>query len=403
MLYFSELKGKKVETEDHVEIGHLEDLIFLASETPRVTKLLIKDKFKKNIIIPIDYLKKINRVIAIKKNFIFGELVENELHVMRNLLDKQIIDIIGNKVVRVNDVAIVDKKGLQVAGVDISLLGILRRLKLENFLLKIYNFFNLKYTARFLSWADIQPLELSRGRVKLKIREEKLEKIKPEDLADYLEQTNIKNIRRILNMLDEKFAVNVISNLNVNYQASLLRQFPKEKTAKIISMIDPDEAIDVLLTFSKKRRDDILNIIEPSKRRELKYLLFLSKTPIGDILTTEFITVQPNNTVREVIDIIKMETPAFYFLNNVYVVNENKQIVGVFNLHEMLLQSLDTPVYKFMVPNVVVVHLTTPEETVLHKMIKYKVQAIPVIDGGKHILGIVTFDDIADFVLKKIR
>ncbi len=401
MLYFSELKGKKVETEDHIEVGRLEDLIFLASENPTVTKLLIRDKRKNRLIIPVNYLKKLNKEVILSKDYTTGVLGENELHIMRNLLDKQIIDLKGNKIVRVNDVIVGRKNGdFYISGVDTGLLAIFRWLGLEGFICEIQNILNLKPSPQLLSWVDIQPLELTHGQVKLKKKQEKLEKMKPEDLADYLERTNIRNVRRILGILDEKFAASVIGSLNINYQTSIFRHFAQEKVAKIISLIDPDEAVDILLTLSKRRRDEIITLLEPEKKREINYLLFLSRTPIGDILTTEFISVNPDNTVREVIETIKRDTVDYSFLAHIYVINKEKQLVGVFNLHELLLQELNTSVYKFMIQSVVVAHLTTPREIILRIMIKYKLTAIPVIDAEKHILGIVTFDDIGQFMLK---
>ena len=174
MLYFSEIVNKKVYTEDNIYIGYLEDLIFLVAENPIVTKFVIKDKANQKLIISTDYLKKIDKNLAIEKEFLVSYLEENELYLVKNLLDKQIIDLKGDKIVRVNDVALQDKEKLSIGGVDVGILGIFRRLKIgaENFY-KILSLFNIKLTSQFLSWADIQPLELIRGNVKLRKKEEK--------------------------------------------------------------------------------------------------------------------------------------------------------------------------------------------------------------------------------------
>jgi len=127
----------------------------------------------------------------------------------------------------------------------------------------------------------------------------------------------------------------------------------------------------------------------------------LSKTTIGGLLTTEFITVSSNCTVAEAIGKIKKETEDFYFLNYVYVVNNDNQLVGVFNLHKLLLQNLDVPVYKFMTQNVIIIHLTTPGEIAIKKMLKYKIQALPVINEQKNMIGIVNVDDLTKYILKK--
>ena len=135
--------------------------------------------------------------------------------------------------------------------------------------------------------------------------------------------------------------------------------------------------------------------------KEIEYLLSLSKTPVGGILTTEFLTVSPDIRVKEVIKEIRKETKDFYYLHYVYVINRDNQLVGVFSLHELLQQHPDTPVYKFMTQNISVIQLSTPEIVVLRKIIKYKLFSLPVVDREKKMLGIVTFDDVIDLFLKQ--
>lgn len=395
MLFLSELKGKKIITEDGILFGYLEDILFKIGEKPLVTKIVVRALDREKVTVPIECFLKINTQIILHKNFEKKEVGENELFVVKNLLDKQIIDLTGYKLVRVNDVAF-QKEGnnLVLIGVDIGLLGIIRWLKLEKILEAVFSFLKIKISQRFLSWADIQPLELTRGRVKLRKAEEKLKNMRPEDLADYLETTTIDNVKKILHLLSKEQAVEVINNLNLNYQINLLRQYKPEKAAEIISLLDADEAADILLALSDKRREIIFNLLSQEKKEELLKLLQLSKTQIGDLINNEFLTVLPQNTVKEVIDKIKKEAVDFYYLHNIYVVNENKQLIGVFNLHELILQNLETPVYKFMITNPIVLHLTTPKKIALKKIIKYKITTLPVITEDKKIVGIISFDDL---------
>lgn len=402
MIYFSEIKNKKVVTENGVCVGKLKDLLFLATGSATVTKLVVSDQQKNTLIIPIASLRNINSNIFLYGNYSTSELEINELYVEKNLLDKQIIDIKGSKIVRVNDVVMQNKPPLYIAGVDIGLLGLIRWLKLEKLFIKFHKLLGLQLTSKFLSWGDIQPLELGRGKVKLKKEEEKLLKVKPEDLADYLEKTTITNASKFINTLGDEFAAKIIANLNVNYQVGLFRNVPSEKAARILSIVSPDEAVDILLTYSVKKREQIINLLSESKKQEIVYLLQLSKTSIGKLVTSQFIAVFSDYTVREVLNTVRERTAGFSFLNYIYVVNKESQLVGVVNLHELILEDLTTPVYKFMIQNIDVIHLTTPEEIVIKKMAKYKIEALPVIDNNKHILGIVTFDDVADFLLEKI-
>ncbi|KKQ01806.1 MAG: hypothetical protein US11_C0004G0076 [Candidatus Roizmanbacteria bacterium GW2011_GWA2_36_23] len=404
MIYFSELKGKEVFTEDEIKVGKLEDAIFIAGETPLITKFIVRNTQDLKMIIPIDFLLKINKRLLIKKEYVTAILDENELFVVKNLLDKQIIDLKGNKIVRVNDIAIQDKAEfgkLYISGVDIGLRGIIRWIGFDEFFDKVSKLFKLTNPTEFLSWGDIQPLELIRGHVKLKRKEEKLQKIRPEDLADYLEKTNIFNTSKFLKILDDNKVAEVIEHLNINYQTSLFKYFHSEKSAKIISLIDPDDAVDILLALSPKKREDILRNFSPKKRSEILHLIQLSGNKIGDLATSQFLAVKSEDTVREVIDKIKKETSSYSYLYYIFVINKTNQLVGVFNLHELLMQDLDTPIYKFMIQEVIVVHLTTPEDIVIKRLLRYKLDALPIIDNNKVIQGIITFDDIAEKILMK--
>ncbi|OGK18524.1 hypothetical protein A2866_00955 [Candidatus Roizmanbacteria bacterium RIFCSPHIGHO2_01_FULL_39_8] len=403
MLYFSELRNKKVYTEDLIFLGKLKDLTFLASDTPKITKLIVRNESGEDLFIPVTYTNRIDRSsIIVKKNYLQEEMVANELFILKNLLDKQIIDLRGNKVVRVNDVALQEQPFLYVAGVDIGLLGILRQLGLEIYMSRLLLSIGIRLTSQFLSWADIQPIELAYGRVLLKKEEKKLEKIKPEDLATYLERTNILNIRKFLKILDDRTAAEVVNFLNVNFQTSLFRQSRPERAAKIISLMDPDEAVDALSTLSSKKREQLLLLLDSEKRKEMQYLLRLAKTPIGSIITTEYISVDSDRSVKEVLSEIRKKTDEFSFLPYVYVTNKEQQLIGAFDLHELILEDNETPIYKFMVPNLVVAHLTSSKEIILKKMIKYRLSAIPVIDNDRHIQGIVTLDDAIQLVLPKL-
>ena len=403
MIYFSQILKKKVFTEDEIEVGQLDDLVFLTETTPVITKILVKTKTGK-ILIPIDFLIKINHHIYIRKNYEETTLSENELYILRNLLDKQIIDISGSKIVRVNDVVLQKEKNQwYVMGVDVGILGILRRLGLSNLGEKILGILKWRLSSQFLSWGEIQPLELSRGEVRLKKEEKKLKKLRPEDLADYLEQTSLANIQKVLRLLDEKMAAKVIADLNINYQIGLFRRMLPKKAATILELIDSDEVVDILFFLSKKRRQEILNFLSSEKRKEVNYLLNFHQTgKIGDFLSLEFLATYSSKTAYEVKIQIKKETADFYSLNYVYVINDNKQLIGVFSLHELLLQDDTNFVYKFMKQNLITVYLTTPIEIALRKMIKYKLLALPVIDQEKKILGIVTFDDLSENLYERI-
>lgn len=404
MFYFSQLKNSKLETEHGVSIGKLVDLVFDFKSIPKVTKLVVlKRKKNQQVLISTDFVRAYGEKIILSKDYGQGTLEENELFVTKNIVDKQIIDIGGRKVVRVNDVLFQPRKNNQliVAGVDTSMSGIMRWFGLESWYHSLASTFG-HGTPRILPWSHIQPLELAEGKVVLKRQQERLQQFHPADLADFLETTTVRNVIKTLNLLDQEFGSEVLAELNLNYQMEIFRKMDIKKSAEILSLMDPDEAVDVLLQFNSKKRQQLLKRLTENKQTELNDLLRFSATTVGQYLTTEFVKVQKEMSAGDVLQMVSTQTAHFGFLEYVYVVNNNNQLIGVFNLHELVQQKEEKPVYTFMTPDVVVVHLSTPIKSVFRKLIKYKISAIPVVNSRKKIVGIVTADDIGETFIDKI-
>lgn len=402
MFYFSELQGKDVYTEEKVRFGKTTDFYFRDEDIPLVTGMVVEKEDHTSVTIPASSIRKVNAKIVINQAFTPLSPNKKEVSISKHLLDKQVIDLVGNKVVRVNDIALQDKPYLCISGIDISMWGVLRRLGIADRLFNVFYRLKSDVHIRLLSWSDIQNLELEQGQIQLKKRKEKLERILAEDLADYLEMTTTRNIHRFLGTLEEKKAAEVVGNLNLNFQTALFQEIKPTHAARLLGLIDPDEAADILLTLPSRRRETILALLSEEKQEELKHLLRLSTTPTGNLLTTEFITVSSNARTRDIINKIRKETADFSFVSTVHVLNDNQQLVGLFSIHELLLQKADTPSYRFMTQNPAVIHLTTPIEIVAKKLFRYKLSSLPVIDNHKRMLGMVTVDDISEYVLGKI-
>jgi len=397
MLYFSELFNKQVATDKGKILGQLKDLFLLYGEIPTLTILAVEDKDSRKLI-PLSFLKKINHTLTVAHDYEAVEQTESELSVAGNLLDRQVIDLKGDKVVRINDVIISESPNYYISGIDISFWGVLRRLGLLKPVINILRQLKITVLQEALSWGEIQNLELMQGKIQLKVKEEKLAKIRPEDLADYLQTTNIDNIKTFLSNLNLEKAAEVFASLTGAHQTELIRQFKAEMAARFVDLLDPDEAVDILLTVSEKRRQSILEFVSSEKKEELSHLLRHSSTPMGELMTTEYLVVNSNLTAKEIIDKIRLETSDFACLYAVYALNEKSQLVGVFSLHELLMQPPDNPVYKFMVANPVTLHLSTPADIALNRLIRYNLSALPVINNQKHVLGMVTLDDLSDYI-----
>jgi len=385
MIYFSEISGKKVIADDNKVLGRLKDIAFVLRQTPYITKILVQTPKKELLLVPAENILKINhKKIDIRTPFKQEEMKRNEALIRKNLLDTQVIDIKGSQVVRVNDVLIqqVGTARFEIYGVDIGFMGILRWFGLEKFLDFIIRLLKINISPSILAWSGIQPLELSRGRVVLNFRFDKIRTVHPADLADYLATQNFKNILNIIKGMDREYLGRMISNLNPNFRIKLLRRMGYDNVASIISAMDPDDAVDVFLQFSPKKREiifDKLKELDEKEASEIRRLLKLSKTPLGRFLNSDVLTVEQNQTAGMILNEIRQKTEKFSLLHYVYVTDRNGVLKGVINIHELLLADLNMPVFKFMTQNPVVVYPQTSAEMALRRMIKYKVFALPVV------------------------
>lgn len=401
MIFFSEILNKKVYSDKNRYLGKISDLLIHVKDKPYITKFILKKKSP--IVVSINYLFLVDGKLQVKSDYQHSQKEEFELSLKKNILDKQIIDIEGSKVVRVNDILLQEGKDWYMAGVDTSMRIILRWFGMAWLIPSINKIFPYHKEGKILAWGDIQLLELSRGQLKLKLEQDRLQRLRPEDLADYLEKTDISNTRKILLNIDEQYAADVVNNLNITFQSELIRDLKPEKAARILSMSDPDEVVDILIALPKVHRETIINLMDKERKAEIVHLLSHAKTPIGKLMTTEYFTASPNETIQSVVDRIRNETSQFEQLYYVYVINERKELIGVCNFHELLLHKSDTPLYRFMITNLLVLHLSTPEDIAINRMLKYKLSALPVVNTSRKLLGIITLDDIAEYIVEKLR
>lgn len=395
MLYFSELRGKQV-LAGQISVGSLDDIVFKVSPAAPVTKLFVKKPNGQKIFIPYSDVGRIGRRIHIDVNHTQSELEENELFVGKNISDQQIIDITGSNIIRVNDVVFMQQPNLHISGVDVGSLGILRWFGLEEIVSRIARMIHIQIVPKFLAWTDVAPVELARGRVVMKQADVKLKRLKPEDLAGHLDRTNIRNVKRIVSLFDDEYTAQILKNLTGLTQTQLIKSFSAERAAKVLSLLETNEAVDILLTLSRHERDKIITLLTSQDQHEVKRLMGLAKTPVGNVVSNEYLVVKPHAIASEVTELVRKSAIDIDDLLCVYVINNDSQVIGVFSLYELITQSTDRPVYKFMIQNPVVVHLTTPKEIVIRRMVKYKLHTIPVVTEKGHMLGVVRLDDLLD-------
>lgn len=396
MQYFSEISGKKVFTQDKNYVGKVTDLLFLPSATPLVTKFVVKTNKGKTVIISDQEVRKNGVGFIVDNNFKQEKKTEDEVSLLNKLQNHQIVDVSGAKVIRVNDVVISDVPDYTISGIDIGVLGVFRWIGAAKFLSNLLRKLNIHFSSDYIPWSQIVAGDIANGRIVLKSEKERLKKIHPADLVEYLEHATIRNVLKSLRVMDESLSARVVADLNVDYQREIFQRFNPSQAGKILSLIPSDDAVDVLLSLDIQKREKILEHIKRGKKGPILYLLAHAKTPIGHLMNTEYITVPSDVTAKTALAKAKKDSQDYTELLYVYAVNKKNQIVGVCNLHELIIQKLDDSIYKFMNQNLVLGRLTTPKEILFRRMVKYKLYAIPIVDDNRELLGIISLQDILE-------
>jgi magnesium transporter len=404
MIYLSELTGKLVTDTDGEHIGNLMDLV--ASSLPNISRpvivaIVVKRKGKE-LIIPIsDVIVLIRPIIPLKdriQNIKPYQPTEDDLFLAQDVLDKQIIDINGVRVVRVNDLEIVRVNEIGkyvVNNVDISSMGILRRIGLEKFTQRFTSRFKENPSRNVISWNEVELLHHDQF-MQLKVPGDKIADLHPADLADIITDMSRLQSDKFLEALDVKQLADTLEEVEPDFQASLVESMSDEKVADVLEEMAPDEAADLLAELPKERSEDLLDLMEDEDAEDVRKLLTYPEDSAGGIMTTEFVVIQPDLTSEQAIAMLRIIALDVETIFYVYVVDPEDHLIGVFSLQDLLLAKPEVTVKDFMNERVISVDLMDGREQVAQIISKYNLLTVPVVDDQKCLLGIVTWDDALD-------
>jgi CBS domain-containing protein len=325
-------------------------------------------------------------------------LTEQDFFLARDVMDKQVIDINGLRVVRVNDLELIKiERKYYLTNVDIGGKGILRRLGLDEVMAKIAKRFGLSLPERFIAWSEIELLP-TYG-VKLKVPRMKIAELHPADIAEILSNLTPGAGGALIGALSDEVVADTLEEFEPEFQASMLKTFDDERAADVLEAMTPDDAADLLGELPPERREELLRLMEKEEREEVRELLSYAGDSAGGLMTTEYVTVPPWITASQAIELLRKEAQEAETIFYVYVTDEDEHLLGVFSLRELILASPQTKVTDFMQRKVIKVDLETPSEEVVRVMAKYDLLAVPVVDGENRMHGIVTADDAVDLIL----
>ena len=406
MVYLSELIGKVVSDSNGKRIGHLRDLVASVKSDmvhPAIVAIVIKQKNGRNLIIPYsDVAVMIAPAIPLKRELQEIEPyqpAENDLFLQENVMDKQIIDINGTRVVRVNDLEIARVKGtFVVSNVDISGVGVLRRLGLKRMATKLSSRSNHYTSPNFISWTDVELIQGGQS-MRLRVSSDKIAELHPADLADIISEMDRSQSDDFLDKLDVKQIADTLEEVEPDFQASLVESMSDEKVADVLEEMAPDEAADLLAELPKERSEELLDLMQDEEAEDVRKLLTYPEDSAGGIMTTEFVTVPPDVTAEQTISILRETTEADETIFYVYVIDSENHLIGVFSLSDLIKTKPKTLVSVFMNERVVSVDLMDSQDDVAQLISKYNLLAVPVVDDQQRLHGIVTLDDALDKII----
>jgi magnesium transporter len=398
MLFLSQLVGKPVLDLHGAPFGRVRDLIVaLGEEYPPVTGIVVRVSGDRDIFLPwtdVDAIDETGaRLHTSSIDITNFQQRPNEIRLWLDLQDKQIVDVEGRKIVRVNDIQLAPVRGrLRLIAVDVGLAGILRRLGLSGPGERLARALGLPIE-NYIEWKDVDPVESSVSSLKLRVPHQALSTLHPADVAHIVEQLAPRDRAGIMAALEEGRAADVLEELSAEDQVDVLDDLPSERAADILEEMGPDEAADLIADLPEKRRAELLGLMEPEEAQDVRELLAYGEETAGGLMTTDFITVSADETAQQVIDRLRELKPEADHVYYLYVTEADGTLIGTITLRGLIIATPETPVRDFTRADPISVTVDTDADEAARAIARYNLLALPVVDDEGRMQGVVTVDD----------
>jgi CBS domain-containing protein/sporulation protein YlmC with PRC-barrel domain len=412
MIYFTELDHLPVYGVKGEYLGRMEDLCVDPSQNSlRVASYLVKTP--KNAIICISHDQMQSLSVRAGQTSVPRQEVrcyapdEGLLHVKKDVLDQQIIDVNNRKVVRVNDVDFDIQPTnhhteLRIVAVDVGLAAALRRL-LQGLMAKhtvrmLTGFFPTKV----IPWEFVNLIEPDpQRRVKLRLSYDRVAELHPADIADILEELSRDEQKAVIEGLDEETAAQALSEIPTRMQADLLESISTQKAADIVEEMPPDEAADVLQELSPETSAGVLADMEKDEANEVRELLGFEENTAGALMTTEYVVVHESTRVEGAVAALRKFEGPIEVIHMIYLVDDQDVLTGAVPVSRVLLSETGIPLKEVAMDPLISVPSHLAASSVIDLFHKYNLISLPVVDDSGHLLGVVTADDVLELVINK--
>lgn len=405
MIYATELMGATAYDAQNNFVGRVREFFVEPADQPnRISHFLISRGRFQPLVARYDQVSKImpGRIDLNVNERALDAYQPNEslLAVRKDLLDQQIIDTSGRKVVRVNDVDLSEFRTngnveLRIAQVDVGLPGAVRRLLQGVAPSALVRKLQIRLPQRSIRWEFVNLIEPDAlRRVKLRITHEKLEDLHPADLAEMMEELSAAERQGIIASLDEETAAAVLAELDERLTTQIVEKLDPERAADILEEMAPDAAADLLADLPKETSEELLQEMPNQEAREVRELLAFDPSTAGGMMNTEFLFVSDGSTRDEVLQWMRKQDINLEQLDTVVLVDKNAQFSGTVPVARMLLAAPEQLMVELKTEPLISVTSDASEKDVFELFDKYNLRMLTVVSSDGHPVGTVTVDDV---------
>jgi magnesium transporter len=410
VLYFTELLGMPVLDRRGRRIGRIRDAALVPLVHPaRIDRYLVGGD---GVWLTIRYDQvetiSLDRGISLSDE----QLVpyhddEYMMRIGRDLLDQQIIDVNGRKVVRVNDITMElrgdgPRNALVVLEVDIGIRSIFRRLCQGALPKRWVRRLQRRIPPNSIRWDMCNVVEPdAQRRLRLNISYEKLEALHPADLADIVEELGPAEREAIFETIDSEVAADALSEVDPRMQVSILESLEPEKAADIVEEMAPDEAADVLSELEEETSEEILEEMDAVEKTEVQELLEYDQDTAGGLMNTEYVTLHENATVADALAALKGNEDLLESLNTLFLIDPDGKLVASVPLARLFVASGAARLKELGAETLIQAPVDETQDRVTELFDKYNLLTLPVVDDEGRLSGVITADDIISVLRQK--
>jgi len=410
-LALTELLGLPVFDVTGNHCGRVRELVLSPQEDPaRIAMLIVRGK-RGDRMLPITSVSSINGGIRVASNaneWATTDASEGLFWLERDLLDQQVIDVFGRKVVRVNDVDLHEDilplhSVLRVGSVDIGARGAVRRLLKGLVPAGALRALLKKIPPKPIPWDFVDLIEVDPARrIKLKISHERLAKLHPADIADIVEDLAPDEREAVFETLDEGVAAEALEEVDPKVQKAIVESLDSDRVAEIVEEMEPDAAADLLADLGEERTSEILLEMEPKEREEMVELLEFREDSAAGRMNTEYLALNVNATAHDAIETLRNFEGGVETVSTIYLTDSHGTLVGAVPLAKLVLATLTTPLLALTQEPLISTHAGADEKLVAELFDKYNLMTLPVVDDNKKLTGVITSDDVISLLRAKL-